>query len=194
MRKVRKLRGLGGRVNRAPALGFLALRAALAGVADGVALPEAVVVPVEGDAPDAGHLLAAEVTALAAFAHGRTLSRRDAKLCYRRDVSTRPPGPRRAPSQVGALVPRVLSDLGLDATAHAVRVLQVWDEALGDLAPHCRPEGIRRGVLVARVPDSAWMARIQLEKPRILAALAAALGKPAATDLRLRIGASERAG
>jgi predicted nucleic acid-binding Zn ribbon protein len=103
-------------------------------------------------------------------------------------VSTRSPGPRRAPAQVGALVPRVLSDLGLDATAQAVRVLQIWDEALGELAPHCRPEGIRRGVLHARVPDSAWMQRIQLEKPRILAALASRIGERVATDLRLRIG------
>jgi predicted nucleic acid-binding Zn ribbon protein len=82
----------------------------------------------------------------------------------------------------------VLSDLGLDATAHAVRVLQVWDEALGELAAHCRPEGIRRGVLHARVPDSAWMQRIQLEKPRILAALESRIGERVATDLRLRIG------
>jgi predicted nucleic acid-binding Zn ribbon protein len=103
-------------------------------------------------------------------------------------VSTRRPGSRRAPAQVGTLVPRVLSDLGLDATAHAVRVLQVWDQALGELARHCRPEGIRRGVLHARVPDSAWMQRIQLEKPRILAALESAIGERVATDLRLRIG------
>jgi predicted nucleic acid-binding Zn ribbon protein len=83
----------------------------------------------------------------------------------------------------------VLRDLGLDPAARAIRVLEVWDRALGpELAPHCRPEGIRQGVLWARVPDSAWMQRIALEKPRILAALTEALGEPPAPDLRLRIG------
>jgi predicted nucleic acid-binding Zn ribbon protein len=86
-------------------------------------------------------------------------------------------------------VPTVLRDLGLDPAARAIRVLEVWDAALGpELAPHCRPEGLRQGVLWARVPDSAWMQRIALAKPRILAALAEALGEPAASDLRLRIG------
>ncbi len=156
-----------------------------------MALAEAVVVAVECDASHALDLRSAEITTLHAPGHNSTLTRCGAALCYRRNVSSRRPGSRRAPSQVGALVPRVLSELGLDATAHAVRVLQVWDKALGELAPHCRPEGIKRGVLHARVADSAWMQRIQLEKPRILAALAAALGEPAATDLRLRLGELE---
>jgi predicted nucleic acid-binding Zn ribbon protein len=93
------------------------------------------------------------------------------------------------PERVGALIGEVLEELGLDAASLGARVLEVWDDVLGpDLAPHCRPEGIRRGTLVARVPDSAWMQRLQLEKPRILSGLRARLGEPVATDLRLRIG------
>jgi predicted nucleic acid-binding Zn ribbon protein len=87
------------------------------------------------------------------------------------------------------LIPEVLGDLGLDGTVEALRLLEVWDEALGpELAPRCRPDGVRRGVLHARVEDSAWMQRLQLEKPAILARLEAALGRPVARDLRLRIG------
>lgn len=93
------------------------------------------------------------------------------------------------PEGVGDLISGVLEDLGLDETSASVRLLKVWDRALGPkLAPHCRPEGMRRGVVRADVRDSAWMQRLQLEKPRILEALKRELGDAAPTDLRLRVG------
>ena len=83
----------------------------------------------------------------------------------------------------------MLHELGLDETSKAVRVLELWPDAVGpEMAPHCRPEGIRHGVLHANVRDSAWMQRLQMQKPRILAALEEGLGEPAALDLRLRVG------
>jgi len=106
-------------------------------------------------------------------------------------VAKRPgPPPRKSrPEGLGSLIPSVLEDLWLDETSASVRLLRVWDRALGPLlAPHCRPEGMRRGVVRADVRDSAWMQRLQLEKPRILAALARELGDTAPTDLRLRVG------
>jgi predicted nucleic acid-binding Zn ribbon protein len=100
----------------------------------------------------------------------------------------RPPR-KRSPRAVGELLPTVLAELGLTPASHGVRLLQVWDRALGsELAPYCRLEGVRHGTLVARVPDSAWMQRLQLEKPRILERLEELLGEPAAQDLRFRIG------
>ena len=99
---------------------------------------------------------------------------------------------KRAVRALGELLPTVLSELGLTPASHGVRLLQVWDRALGsELAPHCRLEGVRHGTLVARVPDSAWMQRLQLEKPRILERLEELLGEPAAHDLRFRIGPPE---
>ena len=96
---------------------------------------------------------------------------------------------RKRPEPVASLVPRVLDELGLGAAGHPARLLQVWDQALGpELAPYCRLDGVRHGVLYARVPDSAWMQRLQLEKPRLLARLEAALGEPPAEDLRFRLG------
>ena len=93
------------------------------------------------------------------------------------------------PERLGDLVPRVLEELGLGDASDSVRLLQIWDRALGEaLAPHCRPEGVRRGVVQARVSDSSWMQRLQMEKPRILARLRRELGDEAARDLRLRIG------
>ncbi len=160
-------------------------------------LAESVVVAVESDAPDAIRLGAAEITGMSAAGQvERMLTQASATtgpLCYGglvagSDTPRARGAPARGATRVGTLVPTVLRDLGLDSTARAIRVLEVWDEALGpELAPHCRPEGLRHGVLWARVADSSWMQRIALEKPRILAALAEALGEPAASDLRLRI-------
>jgi predicted nucleic acid-binding Zn ribbon protein len=100
------------------------------------------------------------------------------------------PGRRRGPSEsLGALLPKLLDEVGLGATAQAVNVIRAWDEALGpEFKAHCRPDGVRNGVIHARVRDSAWMQRIQLEKPRIFARLRAALGDAAPRELRLRIG------
>ena len=94
---------------------------------------------------------------------------------------------------LGDLVQEVLTELGLDQAAVGARILGIWDEALGPaLAPHCRPDGIRRQVLHARVPDSAWMQRIQLETPQILDRLREHLGDEAPTALRLVIAGRGR--
>jgi predicted nucleic acid-binding Zn ribbon protein len=106
----------------------------------------------------------------------------------------RPPGPKRRSKveSVGDLLPQLLDDLGLDDASAQVQVLRVWDEALGPLlAPHCRPEGMRRGEVVALVRDSAWMQRLSLEKPAILARFAALLGSSAPRGMRFRIGKIE---
>ncbi len=104
----------------------------------------------------------------------------------RPDSSAKPTG---KPEKLGDLVSEVLEDMGLGAASSASRLLRIWDSALGaDFAPHCRPDGIRHEVIYARVRDSGWMQRIQLEKPRILDRIEAAMGEPIARDLRLRLG------
>ncbi len=102
----------------------------------------------------------------------------------------RNPRPQRHdPQLVSELVPKVLDEVGLGATSVAARLLQVWDGALGEgLSPHCRPDGLRNGIIHARVRDSGWMQRLQLEKPRILARIASTLGGDAARELRFRLG------
>ena len=100
------------------------------------------------------------------------------------------PARRRSPSEsLGSLLPKLLEEVGLGPTAQALQVIRAWDEALGpELKGHCRPDGVRNGVIHARVSDSAWMQRVQLEKPRIFARLRAQLGEGAPSQLRLRIG------
>lgn len=93
------------------------------------------------------------------------------------------------PEPIAELIPQVLDEAGLADASRAVQLLRIWDEALGpELASHCRPVGLSRGVIRARARDSSWMQRIQMEKPRILERLRSALGDPPPQDLRLRIG------
>ena len=102
---------------------------------------------------------------------------------------------RSQPQQLGSLIPLVLQELGLDAASVHARLLEAWDDCLGsELAPHCRPDGLARGVMRGRVRDSAWMQRVQLEKPEILARVRQRLGDDAPTDLRLRVGPIETEG
>jgi predicted nucleic acid-binding Zn ribbon protein len=90
---------------------------------------------------------------------------------------------------VADLLPKILDEVGLGGASDAIRLLHAWDAALGaPNAVHCRPEGLRGGTAWGRVRDSAWMQRVQLDKPRILARLAEALGPGVVRDLRLRIG------
>jgi len=92
------------------------------------------------------------------------------------------------PESTGALVPRVLLDLGLGESARALRVVERWEEAVGaDVARHCRPVAVRNGVLEASVDSSTWCQTLQLRAPEILAALRRVLGDDAPRDLWLRV-------
>ncbi len=93
------------------------------------------------------------------------------------------------PEPLSQLLPKVLGEMGLHETSDAVRLLKEWDAALGpELAPHASCDGMRRGVVLALVSDSAWMQRLQMEKPRILERLASRLDGIELRDLRLRLG------
>jgi len=99
----------------------------------------------------------------------------------------------RAPSALGDWIPQVLAEMGLDAANQGAALLRAWQVAAGpELAQHCHPQGIRRGVVHATVPDSAWMQRAQLCKQRILTELRRELGDDVAHDLRFRIATTPR--
>jgi predicted nucleic acid-binding Zn ribbon protein len=87
------------------------------------------------------------------------------------------------------LVPRVLTDLGLDSAARVVRVAERWEEAVGpEIARHCQPLALRGERLEARVDSSVWCQQLQLRAPEILAALARVLGDDAPEELFFRLG------
>ena len=87
------------------------------------------------------------------------------------------------------LVPKVLTDLGLDAAAGVLRIVDRWEEAVGsEIAAHCRPVSLRDGRLEASVDSSVWCQQLQLRSPEILASLRQVLGDEAPSELWLRVG------
>jgi predicted nucleic acid-binding Zn ribbon protein len=90
---------------------------------------------------------------------------------------------------VGGVVGSVLEDLGLGEIARAARVGVCWADAVGpEVASHARPEGMRGGVLEVSVDTSVWCQDLQMNRPRLLAALRERLGEDAPEDLRFRVG------
>jgi predicted nucleic acid-binding Zn ribbon protein len=87
------------------------------------------------------------------------------------------------------LVSGVLEDLGLDAARGIVKIGACWEAAVGpEIARHCRPAALQGTTLEARVDSSVWCQELQLQRRRILDALARELGDEAPTDLRLFVG------
>ncbi len=107
---------------------------------------------------------------------------------------SRTPARRRGrPTAVGDVVERVLGDLGLDDVARAHRIGSVWADAVGEqIAAHCRPLGLRGGVLELEVDSPVWSQQLQLRGPELLAALERALGSEAPSDLHFQVGYARR--
>ncbi|HXV35894.1 MAG TPA: DUF721 domain-containing protein [Myxococcota bacterium] len=92
------------------------------------------------------------------------------------------------PEALGALVARVLDDLGARDSARVLRIAERWESAVGaEIAAHCRPTALRGAVLELSVDSSVWCQQLQLRAPDILEALRAALPEAAPTELWFRV-------
>ena len=89
---------------------------------------------------------------------------------------------------LGPLLEQVLGDLGDGDSARGLRIAQRWEEIVGsEIARHCRPTGVRGGVLEAEVDSSVWSQELSLRTPEILRGLRQAFGDDAPTDLWLHL-------
>jgi predicted nucleic acid-binding Zn ribbon protein len=93
------------------------------------------------------------------------------------------------PEPLGALVERVLKDIGAGDSARVMRIADRWEEAVGaEIAAHCRPTVLRGGVLEITVDSSVWCQQLQLRGPEILEALRAVLSADAPSELWFKVG------
>ena len=94
---------------------------------------------------------------------------------------------------VGGLVGKVLGDLGLDGVALAHRIGVQWEEIVGpQVAAHCRPLGIRAGVLEIEVESPVWSQQLQLRKTELLGRLVDRFGADGPRELRFQVGYARR--
>jgi len=98
---------------------------------------------------------------------------------------------KRQPEAMGSVLEGVLQSLDIDLAVPSAEIGRDWAEIVGaEVASHCRPLGIKAGVLYAEVDSSVWSQEMQLRSPKIISALRKRMGKSAPTDLRLRVGYS----
>jgi hypothetical protein len=105
------------------------------------------------------------------------------------------PSPRRArsrhaePESAASLVNEVVARIGGQARALEHRVFDAYTAAVGTLLRHrTRPEKLRGTTLFIRVNSSAIAHELTMLKGEILARMTSAMGVPAVTDLRTRVG------
>lgn len=100
-----------------------------------------------------------------------------------RDRSGRAPGysgsrpDPRDPQGIENVLKKVLGNLGWNAGMSAGRVLEEWDDIVGErLATHCRPVSFDEGVLVVSASSSAWAAQLRMLTPQLITAIEERVG------------------
>ncbi len=91
-------------------------------------------------------------------------------------------------SKVGAILPQVLADLGLDEKLEEGRLRQGWPELVGDvIAKRSSPRVVRGGILHIEVEGSVWMQELWFHQKEIVERVREEYPKLAVTGIRLEI-------
>lgn len=93
------------------------------------------------------------------------------------------------PRQVSASFGRLLSSMGVDASARAVDgVFREWRQVVGEqVAAHAWPVSLRHGRLVVMVDHSAWASQLRYLGPLLLERFHQFVGEPIAEELVVRV-------
>lgn len=109
-----------------------------------------------------------------------------------RDRSGRSPGysgsrpDPRDPQGIDGVLKKVLGNLGWNAGMNAGRVLEEWDEIVGErLATHCRPVSLEDGVLVVSASSSAWAAQLRMLSPQLITTIEEHVGSHVISELKV---------
>ena len=87
------------------------------------------------------------------------------------------------------LIPETLGALKLRNTYTEEEICSAWREIVGPvLAPHTRPTGLRRGVLLVSVPQATVHYSIQGMKATLLQRLQDRFGSTRVQDIQFRVG------
>lgn len=109
-----------------------------------------------------------------------------------RDRSGRSPGysgsrpDPRDPQGIEIVLRKVLGNLGWTAGMNTGRVLDEWDEIVGDrLATHCRPVSFEDGVLVVSASSSAWASQLRMLTPQLITTIEEHVGSHVVSELKV---------
>jgi predicted nucleic acid-binding Zn ribbon protein len=91
---------------------------------------------------------------------------------------------------LSALVPQVLTGLGLDKRRAEAEIIKVWNSLLDpSVTAHAQPAGINKGTLFVTVDSSAWLDEIvRYRRREILDRLQHSFGKETVKKISFRVG------
>lgn len=98
----------------------------------------------------------------------------------------------RAPTarSVKAVMPGVLTGLGLERRCGETEILKVWNHLIDpNLVAHAQPTGLRKGTLFVSVDSSVWLNEIvRYRRKEILERLQFSFGKDLITRIAFQVG------
>lgn len=92
----------------------------------------------------------------------------------------------RDPQGIDGVLKKVLGNLGWNAGMSAGRVLEEWDDIVGErVATHCRPVSLEEGVLMVSASSSAWASQLRMLTPQLITAIEEHVGSHVISELRV---------
>ncbi|MDO5662136.1 MAG: DciA family protein, partial [Brachybacterium sp.] len=109
-----------------------------------------------------------------------------------RDRSSRAPGfsgarpDPRDPQSIDSVLRRVLDNLGWNEGLSSGKVLEDWEEIVGDqIAAHCSPVTLDEGVLVISASSSAWASQMRMLSSQIITRIHEHVGREVISELKV---------
>jgi len=89
-----------------------------------------------------------------------------------------------------ALLPGVLSELGMDRRRGEAEIVKVWNSVLDpNIVAHAQPTGLHKGTLFVTVDSSPWLSEIvRYRRKEILARLQHSFGRDLISKISFRVG------
>jgi predicted nucleic acid-binding Zn ribbon protein len=91
---------------------------------------------------------------------------------------------------VKALMPKVLTTLGLDRRCAETEIIKVWNHLIDpNIVAHAQPSGLRKGTLFVTVDSSVWLNEIvRYRRREVLERLQHSFGAALITRISFRVG------
>jgi predicted nucleic acid-binding Zn ribbon protein len=91
---------------------------------------------------------------------------------------------------VADVMPRVLTNLGLDRRRAEAEIVRVWNNLIDpNLTAHAQPTGLHKGTLFVTVDSSVWLSEIvRYRRKEILSRLQHSFGRDFIARISFRVG------
>ena len=90
----------------------------------------------------------------------------------------------------GAVLPRVLNEMGMDKRRADAEIVRVWNHLLDpNITAHAQPTGLRKGTLFVSVDSNTWLSEIvRYRRKEILTRLQHSFGSETIARISFRVG------